>query len=145
MIENILEHLVSVLRVKRRDPHEHFVDNAAKAPPVGSFTIRLVFEYFRCQILGSPSQCLGSRVRAHVLFGEPKIGDFEVAVLCHQNVLRLQAKSVSEINLLSIHDLVLVEGLEAEDNVRRVELCSPLLERFHVLDVKEHFSTVSVL
>lgn len=65
--------------------------------------------------------------------------------MIYKDIFGFEAGRIKQVNLLSIHNLVLVEGLEPDHDIGGVELGRPLLELLHMLEVEEELAPVSVL
>lgn len=88
---------------------------------------------FRCQIFRRPAQRPRSVLE---LFGEPKVGNFQMSVPIEQQVLRLQ---------VPIDDLQLVKVLQREHNFARVKVCGPVVKPTRVPEVRKQLATAHVL
>lgn len=70
---------------------DHFIDEAAKAPPVDTFVVALPVDDFGCQILGSST----NRFSHFVVFDDfrkSEVCEFDISLLVEQDVFRLEAE-----------------------------------------------------
>lgn len=74
-----------VLILERWESCQHLVDKNAKAPPVNWFSVTLVQENFRSDVLWGATNCEGTFGND---FSEAKINHFQVSILSYHDVLR---------------------------------------------------------
>lgn len=91
--------------------------------------------YLRCKKLGRPAESAGPLSESHALFTQSEIGDFDVALGVEQQIVQLQ---------VSVHDFVVVQVLETEDDTAGVEHGTWLREHLFV-DVHHEIATRRVL
>mmetsp|Transcript_7904 Transcript_7904/g.19224 ORF Transcript_7904/g.19224 Transcript_7904/m.19224 type:complete len:210 (-) Transcript_7904:720-1349(-) len=98
--EDLLVDPEGVLVIEGGVPGEHLVHEDAKGPPVDRLAMPLALDDLRRKVLRRPTQ--GPRpVRDHLR--KPEVGDFEVALVVEEKVLRLE---------VPVNDVVLVEVVQ---------------------------------
>ena len=109
----------------------HFVDEDPQSPPVNCLAVALVEDDLGGDILRSATHCKSSSFVEDL--GKAKIRQPQVAVIAHQQILRLQ---VSKDNVLS------VQIFETGDHSGSVKAALLSGQPFHHLDIGEQFPSV---
>ena len=75
-----------------REAGEHFVDDAAKAPPIDGLVVSLLLNDFGGEVFRSAADGHGLFVLEVEGAGEAEVGDLDVAALIKQHVFRLETE-----------------------------------------------------
>jgi hypothetical protein len=74
-----------------RESCDHFIDDASKAPPIDSFSVSLLFNDFRGQILRSSANGHGFFILIDESFGQAKVRQLNIALLIKEDVFGFEA------------------------------------------------------
>mmetsp|Transcript_6878 Transcript_6878/g.15973 ORF Transcript_6878/g.15973 Transcript_6878/m.15973 type:complete len:487 (-) Transcript_6878:1464-2924(-) len=85
-VDHLLIHILDGVSPKRRQPHDHLIQDAAQRPPVHLEAVRLAQPNLRSKIHRSAAE----RVSSLTLLREAKIGQLDVPVAVEQHVLGLE-------------------------------------------------------
>lgn len=108
-----------VLAVERRDADEHLVSGQtglheyAERPPVRFLAVSLLRDDLRRDVLRGAHDGVRFGVGAGEFLGDTEVRELEVAVGVEEDVFRLE---------VAVYDVHLVEVLEREEDLCRVEL-----------------------
>ena len=130
LIKNSLVYFFVVLIEVRRETNDELVQQSACAVNIRSSVMALTHEYFRAHVLGRATE----RVRSLALrynFRQSKISNLNVAIDVNKYILRLD---------VSIHNFLLVQVLETEQQLSKVELRLLFCELLDLAQVEEHFT-----
>ena len=103
---------------------EQLVHDNAYSPPIGREGVTIASQEFRCKV----SWCARPHERGLTLeedSGHAEINDLQVALLIQKQVLQLE---------VPVHDVMVVEVLDAEDELDEEELDLPLVEPADLLE-----------
>ena len=117
-------HALCALAMERQGSGEHLVHNNAYSPPIGGEGVTVASQELRCEVSG----CSRHFERDLVLEEDPghaKINDLQVALLIQKQVLQLK---------VSMHDVLVVEILDAKDELDDEELDLLLVELAGLLE-----------
>ena len=123
-----------VLVVEGVDSGVHFVDKHSKSPPIHGFSMALIEDDLRSDVLRGSTDGEGSAFDKEL--GKSKVSQFEVTVITDEEVLGLE---VSE------DDVLAVKVFEARGHNGCVEAGLVGGEGLNVAEVGEEFSSVDEL
>lgn len=83
-VDDVVEHLSLGVRVERRRPGHHFVQDDAESPPVHRFPVRFDGNDLGCQVVRGPAH--GGCPFGDAL-AQPEVREFDKTVLVNQHVL----------------------------------------------------------
>ena len=127
---NSLVDFVVVLIEMRREPDHQLVKQGAEAVDIGLSVVTLPEQDFGAHVLGRAAERVGS-LPLWYDFRKSEIGYFNVAVDVDEYVLGLD---------VSVDNVVGVQVLEAEQQLRKIKLSLLLSEFLHLAQVEEHFA-----
>ena len=107
--QNVMINRHGVLVTEGVNSSNHFVEENPKGPPVNWFSVSLVQENLRCQILWSSTK---SKCSIFDFLGESEVCDLDIAILGNENVLGLE---------ISVDDIALVQIFKGQNNLGRIE------------------------
>ena len=87
-VDDALEELHAIFAAEGRKPADHFVDEAAKAPPVDIVAVPYFLDDFGGEVLGSAADGGGGLFVLQYL-GEAEVGELDVAHLIDDHVFGL--------------------------------------------------------
>ena len=126
--KDTFENFLIVPTIERCCIRKHLIQLASKSPPIGRIAVAILyFQQFWSQIFMCPHQLikivpiLQSRCKAEVR-------QLNIAFLIHHYIFCFE---------ISIEDLVFMEVLQRQNNIRSVEYCCTLLEVSDVLEVEK--------
>ena len=131
----VLDHRIHALcapAMERQGSGEHLVHENAYSPPIGRECVTVTSQEFRRKISG----CSCPFERCLVLKEDPghaEINDLQVALLIQEQVLQLK---------ISVHDVLVVKVLDAEDELDDEELDLLLVKSFFLCEHSGEFTTV---
>lgn len=100
IIQYFLEHLCSIIGVKRWSLINHFIKTAPKCPPVEGLSMPSFLNHFwRSIFAGSTDGRSPNMIRINSGFRHSKVSKFQVSIFINKNVLRFQAEII-QINTL---------------------------------------------
>jgi hypothetical protein len=108
--------VVSASSVKRSKAHDHLVDEDAKRPPVNCICVSFIIQHLRGKILRRAAK-RGCQLVRPQLFRHSKISHAYIAILLHQDVLRLQ---------ISIQNLFGMQMPQRHRHLSSIKPCSIL-------------------
>ena len=132
-----LVHLRVILRasVEWWEADNHLIGQDAEGPPIDWECVALLLEDLRCQVLGSTAEGL-SLLITFENFGETEIGQANVSIFSHKDVLRFQ---------VSIDDLLVMKVTKCQCDGKSVELGSSLRELAGLSEVHEQLTATDKL
>ncbi len=86
---NLIKELRPTLGVERWEPHNHFIDEGSKTPPINRFSMSLLIENLGGKIFRCTTDRVGVII-GNIHFGESKVSEAEVALLIDQNIFGFQ-------------------------------------------------------
>lgn len=147
-------------RSEGRQCGDHLVDDAAEGPQVGTRRDRLVGQQLRRHVLGGADEAVFAATRLILVvvvvaavdaggavaspaavyrrlehLGRAEVGDHDVHVLVQQYVLRLE---------VAVDHVHVVQVLEGDQNLARVEFRAFDVERADLVDVRQQFAVFRV-
>ena len=122
-------------RVEWREADDHLVSENTEGPPIDRETMAQLVNDFGRQILRRTAERLRLLVALENL-GETEVGQRDVAILTHEDVLRLQ---------ITIDNLLLMQMAKGESHGQRVELGPLLGELTRLAQVHEQLATTHKL
>mmetsp|Transcript_70 Transcript_70/g.283 ORF Transcript_70/g.283 Transcript_70/m.283 type:complete len:342 (+) Transcript_70:594-1619(+) len=132
-LEDLLVDTERILVVKRRVPSQHLVDEDAHSPPVHSLAVAFAENDLGREVLWCAAECPSPILDT---LGKAKVGDFDVARVIKQQVLRLE---------VPVDDGLSVQVLEGKDDLRGIEARCFVGEAPRLAQVGEELATDDVL
>ncbi len=108
-----------VLILERWEACQHLVDKNAKAPPINWFSMTLVQENFRSDVLWGAANCESAFGND---FCESEVNHFQISILAYHDVLWFQ---------VTIDDIFSVQVFEDGDYLSTVEYCLFKVKMLH--------------
>lgn len=91
-VNNIFKKFHSIIVLKWREASEHFMDEAAKTPPVNFNTMSFLSYNFWSQILGSTTNCLGFLLVILQNFWKSEVSELNITWFIDDYILWLKAE-----------------------------------------------------
>ena len=108
-LENLLIDGHRIIVIEGVNAGDHFVCQDSQGPPVDRFSVTLIKQNFRREVLWRTAQCVSPCL---AVLCEAKVSEFEVALHIDEDVLRLE---------ISIDDVLGVQVFKHQGHLRRVE------------------------
>eukprot|EP00906_Rhabdomonas_costata_P037627 RCo053038 len=105
-------HLVGVLRVERRNAHEHLVQQNPQSPPIDGLPVARPFKNLRSNVLGSSAEGEGLLLRGHRGLRQPEVRQAGVPTPVQHHVLRFQ---------VPVDDVLTVEVVQGRGHLGGVQ------------------------
>jgi hypothetical protein len=83
---DLVKELRPTFGVKRRQPHNHFINQGSQTPPINRFSMSLFIENLRGKVLRSATDRKGIAL-GDIHFGESKISESQIADFVNENIL----------------------------------------------------------
>lgn len=129
--QDLLEEPLLLGRDEGRDANRHLVDEAAERPEVDLLGVALAQDDLGREVLGRAHLLHVVDLRAELALRQPEVSQLALPVAVDHQVLRLQ---------VPVQDLVLVQLLQHQHHLRRLELGAQLRQFLIRLDVLEDFA-----